>query len=106
MKMLSLILLGILTFLSPRATDPTAQANFPLKPESLPTRDSVGFEVQILPILKNRCSPCHFPGGTMYKPMPFDQAKTILQHQPGVLKRFNDAVEKQLLEHFFAQRKQ
>ena len=50
----------------------------------------VDFDKDIVPMLKERCSPCHFPGGKMYAKMPFDQAKTIHDHREGVTKRFKD----------------
>lgn len=39
----------------------------------------------------------------MYEKMPFDQPKTILDHQPGVLKRFKDEQESRLLRDFMAE---
>jgi len=30
------------------------------------------YTAQIAPIIKARCSPCHFPGGTMYIVVPLD----------------------------------
>jgi hypothetical protein len=54
------------------------------------TTEFLAFDQDIVPILKSRCSPCHFPGGKMYAKMPFDQSKTITDHREGVLKRFKD----------------
>ena len=39
----------------------------------------VDFQSQVLPMLVSRCSPCHFPGGSMYARLPFDQEATIRQ---------------------------
>jgi len=50
----------------------------------------VDFDKDIVPILKARCSPCHFPGGKMYEKMPFDKAKTITDHSAGVSRRMKD----------------
>ena len=50
----------------------------------------IDFDKDIVPILKSRCSPCHFPGGKMYEKMPFDKSKTILDHKAGVTKRFKE----------------
>lgn len=36
----------------------------------------------------------------MYEKMPFDQAKTILDHPEGVLKRFKDSEEGRLMQAF------
>lgn len=64
--------------------------------------DTLDFVSQIQPVLQKNCSPCHFPGGKMYKPMPFDKPETILTHQPGTLKRLKGD-EKVLVERFFAE---
>ena len=50
----------------------------------------ISFDKEILPILKTRCSPCHFTGGKMYDKMPFDAPKTITDHAEGILRRFKD----------------
>jgi|SRR5688572_15239037 len=47
----------------------------------------IAFDKDIVPILKSRCSPCHFPGGKMYEKMPFDKSKTIIDHSAGVARR-------------------
>ena len=61
------------------------------------TRD---FKMVIQPILQKNCAPCHFPGGKMYARMPFDNPETILNHEPGALKRFNVKNEKELVRQF------
>ncbi len=71
--------------------------------EPAPVPDTVSFTQQIQPILHTHCMPCHFPGGKMYEKMPFDQPKTILDHQQGVLKRFKDEQETKLLTTFMAE---
>jgi len=71
-------------------------ANAPAEPAA----DTVIFSAQILPMLQDRCSPCHFPGGKMYEKMPFDQPKTLLEHSEGILKRFKDESENRLLKQF------
>ncbi len=48
------------------------------------------FESDILPILKIKCSPCHFTGGKMYEKLPFDKGQTIVDHEEGVLRRIQD----------------
>lgn len=47
--------------------------------------------------------PCHFPGGKMYEKMPFDQPATVLAHAEGMLKRFKEFRERDLLERFIEQ---
>ena len=65
-------------------------------PAAESTRDDV-FATTVRPILVQRCSPCHEPGGTMYDKLPFDQPTTLRTHRDGALKRFS-GVEKQALE--------
>jgi hypothetical protein len=38
---------------------------------------SPDFARDVQPILERRCQPCHFPGGSMYAKLPFDEAATI-----------------------------
>ena len=73
---------------------------------SNPLIDSVDFETQLLPILQNKCNPCHFPGGKMYGKMPFDSSKTIIEHGEGIMRRFKDENEKALLRRYLDQNKQ
>lgn len=83
------------------ATDTWANVAEPASTEvTVGKTNPVSFEDQIQPILQTRCNPCHFPGGKMYEKMPFDQAKTIISHQAGVLKRFTDEAENKLLRQF------
>lgn len=35
------------------------------------------FARDVLPILEERCSPCHFPGGRMHDRLPFEQEGTV-----------------------------
>lgn len=66
--------------------------------------DSIDFAAQIEPILKARCNPCHFPGGKMYAQMPFDQAKTVLDHSAGMMRRLNAGKDGSLLKRFIVSR--
>ena len=59
------------------------------------------FATTVRPILVQRCSPCHEPGGTMYDKLPFDQPTTLRTHRDGALKRFS-GLEKQALEAWFS----
>lgn len=67
--------------------------------------DSLGFKTDIQPILQKNCTPCHFPGGKMYGKMPFDKGETIINHEAGVLRRFNDKKENALIKQFIEQSK-
>ena len=58
--------------------------------EQQDTISMVIFETDVLPILKAKCSPCHFEGGKMFQRMPFTDPKTITSHPEGVLKRFKE----------------
>jgi len=35
------------------------------------------FARDVLPVLEERCSPCHFPGGRMHERLPFEQEGTV-----------------------------
>ena len=61
--------------------------------------DSIHFTSDVLPLLQQKCSPCHFEGGKMYAKMPFDKAATLISHESGILKRFKNE-EKILLQKF------
>ena len=37
---------------------------------------AVTFTNSIAPLLKTNCSPCHFPGGTVYEKYPFELYET------------------------------
>jgi hypothetical protein len=67
-------------------------------PTPSPVPDS--FATTVRPILRERCAPCHEPGGKMYERLPFDNPRTIASHPEGVLKRLKgddrEAVEKWL----------
>jgi hypothetical protein len=63
---------------------PTLAESGPSEPATQPSNlcqpaqdDPVDFKSQVLPVLVSRCSPCHFPGGSMYSRLPFDQEATI-----------------------------
>jgi hypothetical protein len=67
--------------------------------------DSTFFKTQVKPLLEKKCSPCHFTGGKIYERMPFDKEETILNHEAGILKRFKDEKEADLLKQFIQQHK-
>lgn len=64
------------------------------------TPDSIAFKKEVMPLLQSKCSPCHFEGGKMYERMPFDKATTLSTHAAGILRRLNDANDKQLVEKY------
>ena len=60
----------------------------------------VDFQSQVLPILVSRCSPCHFPGGSMYSRLPFDQEVTIRQLGTKLFTRIKSPEERATLLRF------
>jgi hypothetical protein len=74
-------------------------------PLTLPMHDTIQFASQIQPILVNRCSPCHFPGGKMYERLPFDIPETILNLKERLLKRIKDEKENSLITAFIDENK-
>lgn len=66
----------------------------------------VEFDPDIKLILKTRCTPCHFPGGSMYSKLPFDNPQTILDHPEGIFRRIKDPEEVKKLKVFLEQKTQ
>ena len=62
----------------------------------------VDFKSQVLPVLVSRCSPCHFPGGSMYSRLPFDQEATIDQLGTKLFTRIKKPEEQAILIRFLA----
>ena len=65
----------------------------------------INFQTDILPIMKTRCNPCHFPGGTMYEKLPFDSATTITTHAEGILRRIKDETDQKMIRQFAEENK-
>jgi hypothetical protein len=61
------------------------------------------FQSQILPMLQSRCSPCHFPGGSMYSRLPFDRPATIQQLGTKLFTRIQSPQEQAIILRFLAQ---
>ena len=72
---------------------------------SRPEYDTIQFASQIQPILTNRCSLCHFPGGKMYERLPFDKPETILNLNARLSKRIKDEKENSLITAFIDENK-
>jgi hypothetical protein len=64
---------------------------------------TVDFDADIKPIFLAHCQPCHFTGGKMYERMPFDQAKTIIDHREGIVRRIKNPEEVEKLTAFLKQ---
>ncbi|MEA2690799.1 MAG: hypothetical protein QOJ16_186 [Acidobacteriota bacterium] len=63
----------------------------------------VDFAKQIQPILAAKCQPCHFPGGKVYGPMPFDRAETVLRLREKLFTRIKDEAPRRTIREFLAQ---
>lgn len=71
--------------------------------ESAKVTAKVDFPTQIKPILEARCQPCHFSGGKVYQPMPFDRPETIQTLGTKLFTRIKDEKERQLIRDFLGQ---
>ncbi len=63
----------------------------------------IDFSTQVKPIFEKRCQPCHFPGGQMYKQMPFDRPETIKTLNTKLFTRIKDENERRVIHNFLAQ---
>ena len=74
----------------------------PTTPQALGAPGDVAdFTRDVQPILARTCQPCHFPGGKMYQPMPFDDPATVAAHKDGVLRRLKGS-DRTTAERWFA----
>lgn len=60
------------------------------------------FAKDIAPLVA-RCQPCHFAGGKMYAPLPFDKPETIRKLGTRLFTRIKEGKEQALLRKFFSQ---
>jgi hypothetical protein len=67
--------------------------------------DPLDFAKDIQPILESHCRPCHFKDGKMYQRMPFDQSKTLVDFQEGILRRMKDEGEAKKIREYLARLK-
>jgi hypothetical protein len=58
------------------------------------------FQSEVKPLLMQKCSPCHAPGGQMYARMPFDDPATVREHQAGIVRRLK--AEAAVIERWLA----
>jgi hypothetical protein len=61
------------------------------------------FDHDIAPLLKSRCQPCHYPGGSVYDKLPFDKPETIRKLGTKLFTRIKAEKEQQLIRDFLAQ---
>ena len=90
------------TLPSPAASPAATPTPAPPAPEGSAHDGGVpDFARDVQPILARACDPCHFPGGKMYQPMPFDDPKTVASHKEGVLRRLKGS-DRTAAERWFA----
>lgn len=63
----------------------------------------IEFAAQVLPLLQQKCSPCHFQGGRMYDRLPFDQEGTIRVLGTQMLSRMRDPLDQELIRTYLEQ---
>ena len=63
----------------------------------------VDFAAQVLPLLQQKCSPCHFQGGRMYDRLPFDQEGTIRVLGTQMFSRLRDPLDQELIRTYLEQ---
>lgn len=68
----------------------------------LPRPAAGSFETDVAPIMRQRCVPCHFPGGKMYDKLPFDRAETIVKLGEKLFTRIKDEGERAAIRKFLA----
>ena len=88
---------------SPVAAQPPPAPTPAVSPSPAAQPARIDFETQIRPLLQEKCSPCHFPGGRMYERMPFDREETIRTLGSSLETRLKDPVDIDLLRTFLAQ---
>lgn len=81
------------------AADPAREAAAP-PPAQAADPDQEAFETHVLPILQDRCSPCHFEGGKMYARLPFDRPGTIRVLGTALFSRIRNEEERQAIREF------
>lgn len=77
---------GARAAVSPTAAAPPTALPSPSPPPA-PTAVPDLFAGSVRPILKTHCAPCHEPGGRLYDRLPFDDARVVSSHSPGILRR-------------------
>ena len=85
------------------AADASAQAPAPTPATGPGTTTRVDFEAQVLPLLQQKCSPCHFQGGRMYGRLPFDQEGTIRVLGTQMFSRLRDPLDQELIRTYLEQ---
>ncbi len=82
---------------SPKSVEPAILPQAAVTPTPEPPRDL--FASTVRPMLAEKCSPCHVPGGKMYERLPFDRPEVVSSHAEGVRKRLKGE-DRQTLERW------
>ncbi len=86
------------------ATAPSKAPAAPAAPAPTPVHsDRIDFNTHILPVLQEKCSPCHFAGGRMYDRLPFDQEGTILLLGTQLFTRLREPLDQELIRAYLKQ---
>ena len=86
----------------PAESIPAVSADSSIAPTQ--SASHVDFASQIRPFLETDCAPCHFEGGKMYGPLPFDQSATIrLLGADKMFTRVKDEEKRALIRAFLAE---
>lgn len=60
----------------------------------------------IVPVLQDQCAGCHFPGGAMYKDLPFDDEQTVLGLGDAVMVQLDGKGQDRVREWLALERRQ
>jgi|SRR5947209_2822085 len=63
------------------------------------------FHSSVEPMLEQRCTPCHFPGGKMYGKLPFDRPETIVSLGERLFTRIKNEEQRAVIRKFLAEQK-
>ena len=94
------------TYASVPAAEVTSSMDAANKKEPDTSRNApppIDFVTQVKPIFEKRCQPCHFPGGQVYKQMPFDRPETIKTLNTMLFTRIKDENERRVINDFLSQ---
>lgn len=89
---------------APAAATASKAPAAPAAPPATPAHsDRIDFNTHILPVLQEKCSPCHFAGGRMYDRLPFDQEGTILLLGTQLFTRLREPLDQELIRAYLEQ---
>lgn len=69
------------------------------------SRPADTFHASVEPILRERCTPCHFAGGKMYGKLPFDRPATIVSLGERLFTRMKSEDQRAVIRKFLAEQK-